>query len=112
MASIISKQIVDLMPAFETHMGKEFCHSYLHGLLARGSRPFTRTDNAWPARAAGRPLGEGKLARLARFDCVRGYRIIGTIQDNAPMLPLFPLKFAWHVTQFSDTTGMAVATRR
>jgi hypothetical protein len=40
------------------------------------------------------------------------YSITGTVYANAPIFPLFPLKFAWHMTQFSETTGMPVATRR
>jgi hypothetical protein len=40
------------------------------------------------------------------------YLITGMVYDNAPTFPLFPLKFAWHMRHFSETTGMPVATRR
>jgi hypothetical protein len=53
--------------------------------------------------------GQYSRARLTACLC---YLIMGTVYANAPTLPLFPLKFAWHMRQFSETRGMPVATRR
>jgi hypothetical protein len=64
--------------------------------------------------------GQGTDARLDRGHDLAGtlhasrsdYLITGMVYDNAPTFPLFPLKFAWHMRHFSETTGMPVATRR